>query len=155
MRTVVRGVVALVAAAVVLGLVFYVTYTDPTPFRRAVNDIPFPVAWAPARPDIEDRKLLFGGARFDRFYLIDGDPTAIAAEVRRVVTTAGYAIDPDAPNVCGQNPRPGGPTTCSLGVVRGVVHLWIVVWDRGEAGPLPKGVPGLCVLRIQAGRGYL
>jgi hypothetical protein len=152
-RSVVRGVIGLVAAGIVLSLVFYVVWTDPTPFKRAVNDIPFPVAWARAGPDVEHREFLFGGARFDRFYLIDGDPTGIAADVSRVVTAAGYTPDPKAPSGCSQNPRPGGPTTCSLGAVGGNVHLWIVVWDRGEAGPLLRGAPGLCVLRIEAGHG--
>jgi hypothetical protein len=154
MRSMVRGVVGLVAGAAVLGFVAFLVQTDPAPFARAVKEIPFPAAWAQAQADVEDRRFVFGGARFFRFFLVDGNPAGIAEELTGIVTSAGYTVDTGAPNGCHQNGT-GGPTTCSLGAYRGTVHLWIVVWDRGEAGPLLRGTPGFCVVRIQAGRGYV
>lgn len=151
--------VAVVAIAVFVG---YQLVTDPSPYRRVLDELNFPDAWSVPHPDVEDRALLLnGGSRMTRFYLVDADPADTALVVEAVVTAAGFTVDRSWGSTCHRNPSNGPIESCTVAAIRDRIHLWIVVFARGKRVPYSyrggeptAGAPNLSVVRVQAGASY-
>jgi hypothetical protein len=148
----------MVGVVVLAAWLGYQAATDPAPYARALHELTFPAEWASPHADVEERSI-FNGSRVTRFYLADADPQQTALVVQRVVTEAGFALDRSGRETCYRNGS-DGPTTCTIPAIRDRIHLWIVVFDRGQrvsysfrGGEPTAGATGLSVVRVQAGAG--
>ena len=152
----------LVALAIVITLAWvgYQAATDPTPYAHALDELATPATWTRPHDDVADRGFILSYTRVTRFFLVDGDPDGISLDVRRFVAAAGYTVDASFAPGCSRN-GPNGPMTCTIAATRDRMHLWIVVFDRGQLVPYLTrggepyaGAPDRAVVRISAGDGY-
>ena len=148
-------------AVSLMAVIGYLVATDPSPYARVLGELRFPEAWVVPHADVEQRAVLLGGARMTRFYLVDADPADTASVVQQVVTAAGFAVDRSWGPICHRNPSDGPIESCTVAAIRDSIHLWIVMFARGErvsysfqGGEPTAGAPNLSVVRVQAGASY-
>lgn len=152
----------MLAGLVLVGLglwAIFLRVVDDTPYVLALDDLRIPPAWQLERTDRHEAILM--GTPITRYYLVPGEAVDVFPSVRAVVTAAGFVVDEErAVDECAADSNPPGPLDCYLAVIRGDVHLWIVVFHRGSvvySGPgtaAPIGAPDSSVIRIGSGPRY-
>jgi hypothetical protein len=125
-------VVIVVLPAVILAWYFFIAAPDPSPYVADIDALPVPTGWEVVHTQAL-RSVL--GSRADRYWLVDGEPQAIAPVVQHVLRSAGleiyvpdYARDGcDTPSLAAsaagcavtrtgtcQEIGPGGPVRCGF-----------------------------------------